>query len=46
MTVEDVNDDSVQCSHFKGRELTQKTEWFPISELESIQIADGGFIDI
>lgn len=44
MTVEDTNDNSALCSYFAGVEQIHKTEWFPFTDLELVQKADGGFI--
>lgn len=46
MTVEDVNDDSAECSHFVGAEASHKVEWFKFEDLELVQKADGGFLSM
>ena len=46
MAVEDVNDESAQCSHFVGAESTHKVEWFKFEDLELVQKGDGGFLNM
>lgn len=45
MTVVDVNEHSAECSYFVGSESVHKIEWFPFTDLELVQKADGGFVD-
>ncbi|WP_134089058.1 hypothetical protein [Olivibacter sp. XZL3] len=45
MTVEGIDNEQIQCSHFVGAEATHKVSWFPKSELKLVKKAQGGFID-